>query len=190
MKRALIALVAVGFVVVAISIARANSGDEEPTATTDKSGTDRSFEFDRDDIEHQTKQQAEQVQRAQEELKRDVEEFASGQSHTLIVTIREERPGTVWVVGKVDGQPACVTPPKDAPSFVEVAPLRANVKLDSKAVPPEAKLLNSGACQASVELFVPRLDGYQITVSAAGHGSIGGVKVGHATAPQKVTVVV
>jgi hypothetical protein len=186
MKRALIALVAVGFVVAAISIARANSGAEEPSAKP----ADVSRELARDLITEQTEQQAEQVLRAQEELRKDVDEFANAQSHTLIITIREERPGTVWVVGKVDGEPACVTPPKDAPTYVEVAPLRADVKLDSKVVPLEAKLLTSGACRASIELFVPQQDGYQITVSAPGHGSIGGVKVGHAIAPQKVTVVV
>ena len=132
MKRALIALVAVGFVVTAISIARANSGDEEPSAKP----ADVSRKLDRDITKDQTKQQAEQVLKAQEELERDVDEFAKAQSHTLIVTIREEQPGTLWVVGKADGKPACVPPPNDAAAFVEATPLRANVKLDEQGRTP------------------------------------------------------
>ncbi len=178
MKRALIALVTVGFVVAAISIARANSGEDDAPKANPSEGAQRVAE------------QSEQVLRAQEELRKDVEEYAEGRTHTLVVTIREERPGDVWVVGKVDGKPTCVTPPKDVPTYVTAAPLRVDMELQTKVVPLEAALLKGGACQASIELFVPLLDGYLVTVSGAGHDSIGLAKVGHATAPQKVTIVV
>lgn len=184
MKRALIALVAVGFVVAAISIARANSGEDTPEAKP----SDTSRQFDRELTTKQIKQQADQLHRAQAELARKVRAEADAHSHTLVVTIREEHPGDVWVTGKVDGKPACVTPPRDSPTYIRVSALPADVKLAIEVVPLEAELLKSGACQASVELFVPRVDGYEITVSRPGH-PFGLARVGHDGQSQKVTIV-
>ncbi len=178
MKRALIALVAAGFVVAAISVARANSGENEPR-------------HHRSAVASEAARQAEQVLRAQEELRKNVEEYADGRTHTLVVAIREERPGKVWILGKVDGKAVCVTPPGNAPTYVHVTPLRDDLPLATEVAPVEVTLLKNGACQAKVELIVPQRDGYQVTVVTANRrNSFGGVKVAHARAPQKVTILV
>lgn len=185
MKRALIALVAVGFVVAAISIARAHSGDEPV-----KANIDVSRRLDRNVIKEQTKQQAEQLKRAQEDLKKQVDEFENEQSHTFVVTVREERPGAVWVVGEVDGKPACVTPSKDAPTMIAVSVADIpDAALTSKVAPLEATLLKSGACEASLELFVPQMETYEITVAGPGHSKFDPVRVRKGDQPQKVTIV-
>ena len=188
MKRALIALVAVGFVVAAVSIGRAHSGDDAPSKAEP---VDVSRKLDRDVTKEQTKRQSEQVLKAQEELKEKVDEFASEQSHTFVVTVREETPGAVWVVGKVDGKPACVTPSKGAPTMVEVhvADIPDESELTSKVAPLEATLLGSGACEASLKLFVPRMEKYEITVVGPGHGKFDPVRVRKDGEPQKVALV-
>ena len=187
MKRALIALVTVGFVVAAISVAKAHSGDDEPSAKS----VDVSRKLDREVTKEQTKQQAEQVLKAQDELKNDVDEFAANaRSHTLIVTVREELPGAVWVVGKVDGKPACVTPSKDAPTMIKVfAAGIPDAELTSKVAPLEAELLRSGACEASLELFVPQMERYEIAVAGPGGGKFGRTPVRKDGQPQTVALV-
>jgi hypothetical protein len=193
MKRAMIALAVVGFAVAAIGIARANSGADTPVAKpspTDESRVDKSREFDRELTAGQIQAQADQTLKAQQELARKVAEEADMGSHTLVVTIREESPGAVWVVGKVDGDPACVTPPKDTPTYVVVSVAGIpGSELTSKLAPLEAKLLKSGACEATLELFVPQMDRYEITVTGAGHGTFDPVRVRSKDQPQKVTIV-
>lgn len=188
MKRALIACVAVGFVVAVISIARGHTGQSQPSEATTSTSADVSRPFDRELTTEQIKKQADQVLQAQADIAKDVAELANDSAHSLIVTIREERPGKVWVVGKIDGKPACVTPPKDIPTYVEVTPMGTDMQLASHAVPTEATLLKSGACRASIELFVPLLDGYQIKVARPGH-PFGLAKVARAERPQRVTIV-
>ena len=190
MKRVLIALVAIAFVVAAIGIARDHAGEDIPAAkpsATDDSRVDVTRPFDRELTTDQIKQQSEQLLRAQEDLKSRMDEYLNGESHTLIVTIREERPGRVWIVAKVNGKPVCVTPPQDAPTYVLVTPLGADLPLATEVAPVEATLLKNGACQVRVELVVPRQGGYQITVVTADRNSFGGIKVGHEGEPQKVT---
>jgi hypothetical protein len=71
-----------------------------------------------------------------------------------------------------------------------VTPLDADLPVATEVAPVEARLLDDGACQVSLELFVPSMDGYQITVVTADRNSFGGVKVGNAGEPQKVTIIV
>lgn len=191
MKRGLVALVAVGFVVAAISIGRAHSGDDVPREANPSSSTaaDVAKDFDRDLTTEQTKRQSEQVLQAQEDIRKQVAEMAKGGSHTLIVTIREEHPGDVWVAGKVAGKPACVTPPKKVPSYITVSAGVDGSYLVTKTAPLEANLLKGGACQATLQLFVHPLNRYTISVAGAGHDKFDRVLVRIASAPQEVTIV-
>lgn len=193
MKRALIACVAVGFVVAAISIARGHTGEsqhsEAQAPATTSAPADVSRPFDRELTTEQIKKQADQVLQAQEDIAKDVAELANDSAHSLIVTIREERPGKVWVVGKVDGKPACVTPSKKVPTYINVKAGIDGTYLVSKTAPLEATLLKSGACRATLELFVHPLSRYEITVAGAGQDTFDPVKVARAEKPQRVTLV-
>jgi Ni/Co efflux regulator RcnB len=183
MKRALIALAAVAFVAAAISVARANSGEDTPKAEP-TSATNRDL------VKQQTKAQAEEVMKAQADLAEKVaqDNRAQGQQ-TLVITIREESPGEVWVAGKVDGKPACVTPPKKDPTFVEVTADQDGPTLKSETAPLEAALLKNGACEAVLELFVPDTRRYRVTIGGAGKASFKPVDVQNADHPIKVTIV-
>jgi hypothetical protein len=113
-------------------------------------------------------------------------------SRTLVVTIREERPGAVWIVEKGAGKRACVTPDKDSPTLIEVSVAGIpDSKMTSKAAPLAAKLLKSGACEASLDLFVPQITEfkYEVTVAGPGHRKFDPVRVREDGEPQRVTVV-
>jgi hypothetical protein len=182
MKRALIALAAVAFVVAAISIARANSGDDTPKA-------DPTSVANRDVVEEQTKAQSEEVMEAQARLAEKLAQDARAQGQqTLVITIREESPGEVWVAGRVDGEPACVTPPKKDPTFVEVMAGRDGPTLESETAPLDAVLLKSGACEAVLELFVPDTKQYRVTIGGAGKASFKPVDVPNSDHLIKVTI--
>lgn len=191
MKRALVALVAVGFVVVAVSIARGHTGESQPSEAqaTTRTPADVSKNFDRELMTEQIEHQADQVLRAQGELNKQVDAHTRGGSHTLVVTIREERPGDVWVPGKVAGKPACVTPPKDYATFINVTAGVDGIHLVSKTVPLEATLLDSGACQTTLEIHVHPLSRYVLTMSGPGNGGFEPVAVRHSGSLQRVTVV-
>lgn len=185
MKRALIALVAVGFVVAAISIARDHSGDDEPAKAKP---VDVSRKLERDLTTEQVKQQSEQVRKAQADLAEKVKEFSEDvRSRPLAITIREEHPGEVWVYGKVDGKPACVTPPKDDPTYLTVT--GSDGPLQTEVVPLEAKRLESGACETTIKAYLSRQDWYKISIKGAGHGTFSPIKVAFSDEPQKVTIV-
>lgn len=182
MKRALIALVAVGFVVVAISIARANSGDDTPKAEPTSAST-------RDAVDGQVQAQADQVTEAQADLaERVAEEERPNGKQTLVVTLREEVPGNVWIIGKIDGKPACVTPPKKDPTYIEVTAGKAGPAVAGEIAPLEATLLRSGACEASLEIFVPDTKAYRVTIGGAGKTSFEPADVRNADHPLKVTI--
>jgi hypothetical protein len=185
MKRALIALVAVGFVVAAVTIARANSGDDEPSRAKP---IDVSRKLARDVTREQTKQQADQVLKAQAELAEKVNEFSEDvRSRPLTITVREERPGDVWVYGEVAGKPACVTPPTDVPTYLTLT--GSDGPLQTEVVPLEAKRLENGACETTIKAYLPRQDWYEVSIKGAGHGTFSPVKVEFSDQPQKVTIV-
>lgn len=183
MKRVLITLAGVAFVVAAISIARANSGDDTPKAEP-TSATNRDL------VKQQTKAQAEELTKAQAHLAEKMAQDTRAQGQqTLIVTMREESPGQVWVPGRVDGKPACVTPPKRDPTFVEVTAGQDGPTLKSETAPLEAALLKNGACEAVLELFVPETRRYRVTIGGAGKASFKPVDVQNADHPVTVTFV-
>jgi hypothetical protein len=184
MKRVLIALVAVGFVVVAIGIARANSGDEnEPKAKSSTSTANP-------EVKEQVQAQAEQVLKAQADLAEKVaEDKRANGRQSVVVTLREEVPGQVWIVGKIDGKPACVTPPKRDPTFIEVTAGKTGTAVASELAPLEASLLRSGACEASLEIFVPDVRQYRVTIGGDARDSFDPADLQNADHPLKVTIV-
>jgi len=185
MKRSLIALAATAFVVAAIGIARANSGDSgAPTAAQT---TPADIARDRAQTTGQVAGQSEQVLKAQADLAARVRDAADTSTHTLVVTIREDTPGKIWTSGTIQGKPACVTPPKSVPSYVAVyAEGVHEASLANAMVPLEAELLKSGACQATVELFVPQVKTYEVSIRGTGMGRFGPVLVRKAGTSQKV----
>lgn len=182
MKRALIALAAVAFVVAAINIARANSGEDipkaEPTSATN-----------RDLVKQQTKAQSEQVKKAQADLAEKVAEAkrANGRQR-LVVTLREEVPGDVWTAGRASAKPSCVTPPKMEPTYIEVTAGRTGPAVASELAPLEASLLRSGACEATLEMFVPDVRQYRVTIGGAGKGKFDPADIQNADHSIKVTI--
>lgn len=173
MKRALIAFVVCGFVVAAIGIARENTGaDVPPEMQSSASDTppDDADQLDPPDIET------------------PVADATEG-SHVLLVTIREERPGDVWVRGRVAGKPACVTPARGVLTWVNVTAGFDASYVVARVVPAEARLMPNGACQATLKLLVHPMAGYEIAVAGPGHRTFDLVKVAHGGEPQKVTLV-
>ena len=189
MKRSLIALAATAFVVAAIGIARANSGDlGAPTATATRT-TPADISRDRAQTTEQAAGQSEQVLKAQADLAARVRDAADTSTHTLVVTIREDTPGKIWTSGTIEGKPACVTPPKSVPSYVAVyAEGVHEASLANAMVPLEAELLKSGACQATVELFVPQVKTYEVSIRGTGMGGFGPVLVRKAGSSQRVNL--
>jgi hypothetical protein len=182
MKRALIALVAVGFVVAAINIARANSGEDTPKAESTSASP-------RDAVAEQVQEQAEQLTQAQADIAEKVaEEKRANGRQTLVVTLRERVPGAVWTVGKVDGKPACVTSPKNVPTYIEVTAGKTGPAIAGETAPLEATLLRGGACEASLEIFVPDVKHYRVTIGGDARGKFVPVDVQNANHPLKVTV--
>ena len=193
MKRALLACVAVGFVVAAISIARGHTGQSQPfeaqAPSTTTTPADVSRPFDRELTTEQIKKQADQVLRAQEDIAKDVAELANDSAHSLIVTIREESPGDLWALGRSAGKPACVRPSQDVSASIKVTAGVDGSYVVTKLVPSKARLLKDGACQATLKLFVHPHDLYAITVEGAGGSTFDPVKVSNGDEPQKVTIV-
>lgn len=189
MKRILMALAATAFVVAAIGIARANSGDSETPTAAPSATSPADISRDRALTTEQVGEQSEQALKAQADLAARVRD-AADTSQTLIVTIRENTPGEVWIKGRVDGKPACVTPPKHVPTYVTAYAAGVNDASLAGAtmVPLEAELLRSGACQATVELFVPQLTTYEVSIRGAGKGTFDPIVVRKAGAAQKVTL--
>ncbi len=179
MKRALIALVAVAFVVVAINVARANSGEDDAPKAKPSTSTANP------EVEQQTREQSEEVLKAHAALAEKVAEQAraNGQQ-TLVVTLREENPGDVWVAE----ESACVTPPKMDPTYIEVTAGKDGPTLKSETAPLEAALLKNGACEASLEIFVPDTKHYRVTIGGAGRGEFEPADVRNADHPIKVTI--
>jgi len=184
MKRVLIALVAVGFVVVAIGIARANSGDEnEPKAKSSTSTANP-------DVKEQVKAQAEQVMKAQSDLAEKVaEDKRANGRQTIDVTLREEVPGDVWRVKTTDGKRTCVIPSALAMTFIDVTDGQTGSTLTSDHAPLEATLLKSGACEASLEIFVPDVRQYRVTIGGDARDSFDPADLQNADHPLKVTIV-
>lgn len=185
MKRALIALVAVGFVVAAISIARANSGDDEPT----KASIDVSRKLDRDVTKEQTTQPAEQVLKAQADLAAKVAEDARTRGRqSIIVSLREVDPGDVWTITSVAGKSTCGIHDENV-TYVEVTAGQTGPLLASEVAPAEATLLSSGACEGTLEIFVPDASQYRITIGGAAKREFEPVDVLNSDRPVKVTIV-
>lgn len=192
MKRALLTIIVIGVVAAAIGIVRSNSDDSraaKPSATND-SHVDVTRAFDRELTTDQIKQQAEQSLRAQADLAAKVKDASKAGSHTLVVTIREESPGDVWVVRKIGGKSACVTPPKTTATYVRVSYAGdAPSRLRTTVTPEEAQLLTSGACEAHLELFVPSVSTYKVAVVGTGQSKFDPVRIRRDGNSQKVTVV-
>ncbi len=154
MKRNVV-LAALALVVVGAFVAqRVLSSDDEPAPQTSSSNVV-------DEGMAQAKAQAEQLEAALEDLRKDTR--AAANPHELIVTIRDDPPLEVWDSNcHLDSGPAAPT--------LGVLNDDYNPITDTVALPTQAKQVANGGCEATIAVSVPEFPAYHVGVVIEGRG--------------------
>ncbi|MCD9197751.1 hypothetical protein [Aeromicrobium wangtongii] len=208
MKRTPVVLVAVavaglataGIVAVVSGDAAGSKPGGTPPAAAIAPEAEPSRQFDRDTLERQAKEQADQTAQAQDALADQVRKradelgaAASSRPHQLQVTISEQKPYDAYMPGDRPGQ--CVRASLAPASLVVTdAAATSSTPLADQALPATARLTPGGTCEARMSVEVPRAAMYHLGVAIMGRGikgptDPGGTEVQAGVSPQRVVVV-
>jgi hypothetical protein len=118
---------------------------------------------------------------ALEDLREDTAALAD--EHQLVLTIHDDPPLDIWTVDAG----VCVAD-SEFPASIEVAGPDGAQLISGEPIPPEARLLDDGACEASTTVTVDHAATYDISIKLVGRDNPKVTRVPHEGTSQEVTL--